>query len=252
MTQDADYGSVEYQTLSETLTDIIFRLDDPNDDIVSLLGVATAVATLEDPDASLADTLDAEAKFDEDYAALEDSCSGGETTDSAAVESQSFKGSGDKVLKFSEGPFTVELTHSGSSNFAVYSMDTNLDDDDLLVNDIGKYKGTVLASSDENGGLRIEGDGKWTAKVTPIAGLFANPVSGDTSGTGDSVFAWEIPDRSVVTITHKGDSNFVVYSYTEDGADLLVNEIGNYTGEQVVDYGVIAVQADGKWTLSLS
>jgi hypothetical protein len=170
----------------------------------------------------------------------------------AAVESQSFNGSGDKVLKFTEGPFTAELTHTGSSNFVVYSMDTNLDDDDLMVNHIGKYKGTVLASSDEYGGLRIEGDGKWTAKVTPIAGLVANAISGDTSGTGDSVFAWDIPDRSVVTITHKGDSNFVVYSYTADGSDLLVNEIGNYSGEKVMDSGFVEVQADGKWTLSVN
>ena len=182
----------------------------------------------------------------------------GETTAEVTVEpvptvdTQSFSGNGDKVLKFDQGPFTVALTHSGSSNFTVYSLDTDLEDDDLLVNDIGKYKGTVLASSNEYRGLRIESDGKWTAEVTPIAGLFSDVVKGKTSGTGDAVFAWSIPNSSVVSIMHKGDRNFLVYIYTEDGVDLVVNEIGKYTGEQIMDQGIVEIQADGGWSLDPS
>lgn len=168
------------------------------------------------------------------------------------VESQVFEGSGDKILQFDSGPFTVKLTHSGSRNFIVRALEPDLEESDLLVNEIGPYEGTVLAPYDEYGGLKIEGDGSWTAEVTSTDALFASPLRGDISGTGDSVFYWAIGERSVVSINHRGDSNFVVRIYTADGRDLLVNEIGNYGGEQIMETGIVEITADGSWSLNLS
>ena len=49
-----------------------------------------------------------------------------------------------------------------------------------------------------------------------------------------------------MTITHKGDGNFVVSNYTADGSDLLANEIGDFSREKVKDSGFAEVQAYGK------
>jgi hypothetical protein len=52
-------------------------------------------------------------------------------------------------------------------------------------------------------------------------------------------------------ITHNGNSNFAVWSFGEAGQDLLVNEIGSYSGEVLWPSGTLLVEitADGKWTI---
>lgn len=159
-----------------------------------------------------------------------------------------FKGRGDKILKFDSGPFIATLTHAGSSNFVAYSLTTDLDEDDLLVNEIGRYKGTVLAGSDEYGGMKIEADGSWTLSMIPIEA--ADIKTGPVKGKGSAVFYWGIGDNMIVDVTHKGESNFVVYLYTEDDSELLINEIGNYSGEQIMSTGLVVIEADGTWTLT--
>jgi hypothetical protein len=72
-------------------------------------------------------------------------------------------GTGDDVLRVSPpsaGLVTLQLTHSGRSNFAVqsYSLDG---DSDLLANEIGKFKGEVLLP-DQTALLTVEADGAWT------------------------------------------------------------------------------------------
>lgn len=56
-------------------------------------------------------------------------------------------------------------------------------------------------------------------------------------------------------ITHKGKSNFSVKTVTDgDGSgDLLVNEIGNYSGTVPVTDGpfAVSINADGRWTLKV-
>jgi hypothetical protein len=109
-------------------------------------------------------------------------------TPEPTAEPTVFKGRGDKILKFDSGPFIATLTHAGSSNFVAYSLTTDLDEDDLLVNEIGRYKGTVLAGSDEYGGMKIEADGSWTLSMIPIED--ADIKTGPVKGKGSAVFYW--------------------------------------------------------------
>ena len=55
---------------------------------------------------------------------------------------------------------------------------------------------------------------------------------------------------SQATIRHGGSSNFVVSAWGSSW-DLLVNEIGNYSGTVRVPAGTVIfeVQADGNWTI---
>ncbi len=58
---------------------------------------------------------------------------------------------------------------------------------------------------------------------------------------------------SPVTHTHEGKSSFTAWAYG-DSLDLLVNDIGVYSGETLLPSGtvVLAVRADGPWSISKS
>ncbi len=67
--------------------------------------------------------------------------------------------------------------------------------------------------------------------------------------------------QPIVDVRHRGESNLVIYliGYGEEtsGSELLVNEIGNYSGQTLVDEMpeggyLLAVQADGPWTMTFS
>ena len=96
--------------------------------------------------------------------------------------------------------------------------------------------------------------------IDPYAERFGTFATITQSGSGDSVI--QLPteaDAALVTATHEGSSNFVLQ--TLDGSnqmsDLLVNEIGAYTG--TVSYGLtgsesgmLQITADGAWTIATS
>ncbi|WP_147050527.1 LGFP repeat-containing protein [Kocuria flava] len=168
-------------------------------------------------------------------------------------------GYGDDVISITkpDGPGSmavVEATHDGSSNFIVWGQDAGYADTDLLVNDIGTYSGSMLLDEDDWGAptvrLRITADGAWTISVRSVNSLPSYGADRTVSGRGSSVFRYS--GRSTTRqINHTGNSNFIVWSYPNNGyADLLVNDIGTYSGR--VAYpgpAVIEVEADGSWSI---
>ena len=58
-------------------------------------------------------------------------------------------------------------------------------------------------------------------------------------------------DLVTARVTHTGSSNFAVLSYG-DSQDLLINEIGRYTGEVLIPAGtsVLEIEADGAWSIT--
>lgn len=173
-----------------------------------------------------------------------------------------YEGSGDRILRITrpvpEGPVVAEITGTGPGNFAVWTLDTALEQDKLLVNEIGACHGRMLL--DERGThterLKIESDGPWTVVIHPptAAPWLTGPVTGD----GPEVLRWTGP-RTVVAMTHAGSSNFMVRAYAEaltPGEDpylaSLANAIGPYEGESIIPVGpcLLEIEADGDWTLT--
>ena len=80
-------------------------------------------------------------------------------------------------------------------------------------------------------------------------------------GSGSKVVKLDKPsDRAaIVTLTHEGDSNFVVWALdsTLKETQLLVNTIGNYRGTTLLDPDTadvtarLKIEADGNWTLKV-
>jgi hypothetical protein len=165
-------------------------------------------------------------------------------------------GRGDKVVKMSaqEAPTFAKITGKGSGNFAVVSY-IGSEYSDLLVNEIGSYSGTVYIQPGVDR-LKVTSNGSWTIDVRPITS--AKQWDGTTAlaGKGDGVFILTDSAFGTTTIKNKGQSNFAVIAYSIDGVylDLLVNEIGSYSGEvQLPDEDPIVMSVHspgGTWSWS--
>ena len=164
-------------------------------------------------------------------------------------------GYGDDVLSgisVGDGIYRVHFTHTGRHNFVVKAYDTT-NDYELLINEIGKYDGYVLLLGKGPFAFEITADGSWTYTIEPLAKI------SDTgfSGTGDYVTGLCDISSGAWKFTHDGKHNFVVRIYTTDGRDLLVNEIGQYSGKKMVNIpssslAFFEINADGNWTIEKS
>lgn len=168
-------------------------------------------------------------------------------------------GSGNDVIDFQipgDVPAIVDLYHDGSSNFIVSSLDKDFEDIDLLVNEIGTYEGRRMVHGGWFGApelvrhLEIDADGNWTVTARPISA--ARALTSSLNGAGDDIVRYTGTAKTL-TSTHNGSSNFIIQGYEDDGAHagLIVNEIGPYSGTDVIDSGtaILDIAADGSWTL---
>ena len=165
-------------------------------------------------------------------------------------------GRGDKIVKLpaQDAPTFARITGKGSGNFAVISY-IGSDYDDLLVNEIGSYAGSVYINAGVNR-LKVTATGSWTIEVRPITS--SRPWDGVSAltGKGDSVVILTGGASGITTIRNVSRSNFAVIAYSPEGEylDLLVNEIGAYSGEVLlpdVDPIVLAISAvGGTWSLA--
>jgi hypothetical protein len=171
---------------------------------------------------------------------------------------QKYSGRGSKVvkLKLSEDDLHVaKITHSGSSNFAVWSLESSGSLQRLLVNEVGRYSG--IRPVDLEGtpaALKIEADGAWT--ITIQVAQKAPKWTGKVTGRGSTVLIVDPSTTggiSTVRVTHSGEGNFAVWAVS-GRPHLLVNEIGNYSGETLLPAGTVLldIEADGRWSITKS
>ncbi|MDO9557230.1 MAG: hypothetical protein Q7J82_06580 [Coriobacteriia bacterium] len=77
----------------------------------------------------------------------------------------------------------------------------------------------------------------------------------EKTGTGDDVIPLPAGVSCVIVATHSGSSNFVLRSLDSGNqmVDLLVNEIGAYSGSTFCAEGVsLQVEASGSWTIRIA
>lgn len=174
----------------------------------------------------------------------------------ASAKTLTYKGSGDKIVKIAKPSgkqgeaVAVSITNSGGSNFVVWALSKKLEQTELLVNTIGKYKGTVpldFQGQTVTYRLEIQSSASWKVTIKPLSAV--RHFSGKIAGHGDDVVLYTGGSR-VANIRHKGKSNFAIWAYNKYGADLLVNEIGNYKGQKVLeDDAYLTITADGTWSI---
>jgi hypothetical protein len=163
-------------------------------------------------------------------------------------------GEGDTVLDITaigDKPAMVHAVFTGSRNNALWAVDGNGEQVELLVNTIGTYDGTALMQESFIGTpthLQVQATGGWHIEVLPLSQV--TRVAGPHAGAGDQVFFAE--QSGIATLTHDGSRNFAVWAYGNDSIQqLLVNTIGAYSGEVIVpgpEGALVAVMADGNWS----
>ena len=180
---------------------------------------------------------------------------------------RTFSGTGSRVLTTRlsrRAPLVVTATHNGSANFVIKIVGGGANE--LLVNEIGHYSGQTVWDAAHSGRYRIavEADGGWTIKLyQPVPSDAKRNLIGSFSGRGSRALFVKTTRsvQPVLTASHNGQANFVVrlIAYGNiTGTILLVNEIGHYHGQTLLDQPVprgtcvIAVEADGAWTLRFS
>ena len=150
------------------------------------------------------------------------------------------------------------LNIQSNSNAIVWSLDANLDNNDLLVNEIGNYQGVRLMdlaffSPQTSRYLDITATGPWTISVRSVTTV--PTFDSNTAGRGDRVLLYTGPAR-VMRLTHDGPSNFIVWHHrnylsASTDSDLVVNVIGPYNATRSFAAGpaLIEITADGNWTI---
>ncbi len=149
-----------------------------------------------------------------------------------------------------------EGTHSGGSNFIVKLQDESGNNLDLLINEIGNYKGKTFADIPADGTyyLNINAGGGWNFDIYQQAPPDIPTAPTTLQGAGDDVVFFNANSGNYkFTFSHQGKSNFIVKL---NGTGLMVNEIGVYNGSMRKQLGtdgvyLLNVNADGAWTANI-
>ncbi len=166
-------------------------------------------------------------------------------------------GTGKRVVKFAvpEGAASIaEAAYDGAHTFAITSIAADGSTNDLLVNTIGAYAGTVLfdASDEHTVAFEIDAAGPWTIIVKPVSSARIWDGAATLTGTGDDVVRISPASSGLVTLdlAYQGKHNFAVMAFSGDESELLANEIGPFTGQVLLPDGsmLLTVRAAGPWS----
>lgn len=173
------------------------------------------------------------------------------------------RGSGSRVVsvKLPAGPVVFVATNRGSSNFVVQL--SGPDGKDLLVNVIGAYSGASVPDALSAGKYRVvvDSSGSWVIQVLKPTTAGLKRLPGAFTGKGSTVVRVRSSGSGemIVTGSHSGSSNFVVYLIgygSVEGRELVFNEIGRYKGQDLIDIPggtmLLWVTADGPWKVSFA
>lgn len=176
-----------------------------------------------------------------------------------------YRGTGTDVTRLSAAvsdPRLVTFTYSGpEGNQVVWAVDSAGKKTDLLVNEVsagfalrsafGLSSYTEAVAGFE---ITVPAGGIWTMDVGPISDAPRWEGTGTYTGSGPEIVivAGAFAPLDSIRAAANGTSNFVVWSYGNEGQDLLFNEIAPTSGQAFVPAGtqLLEVGAEGAWTLS--
>lgn len=171
-----------------------------------------------------------------------------------SFEPATTSGSGEEVVALPEGATSAYVTIEDVSGEGLRSYG---------VDEAGEMTGSQIVSlpeggtgsgvigvddSDDSTGIEVNATGDWEVTVAPISSAPALP----DSGTSPGAFLYEGPGGEA-TLSHDGESNFIVLQYGGSSPNLITNEIGTYEGTNPLDPGpsLVTVAADGSWEIAV-
>jgi hypothetical protein len=178
-----------------------------------------------------------------------------------------FEGSGNQatdLFSIPSGLTWFDFEYVGESNFIVYLLDENGDEDELLANELGSVTSNkaLLLEEPAMHSLNITARGTWkiVMRASTQEEIDSAPTAPTTvTGSGNRTFFINIPTgRTQFEFSHTGERNFIVYLITGPGSQVLVaNELGVATGSKVmsIDSGglfLMEVSGDGSWEIHIN
>ncbi len=168
-----------------------------------------------------------------------------------------------QVFQLTDGLAIFRMAHDGGSNFAIWLLDGNGEQIELLVNEIGSFDGAKAVGVAAPGDylLDVTADGSWAVTIEQPRGVVGQAPPPQITGRGQQVSQVLALTEGLARIqmTHDGQSNFAIWLLDENGSpvDLLVNEIGSFDGStalQIPGDGnyILDVAADGNWTIAIA
>ena len=176
-----------------------------------------------------------------------------------SLSTQSLDGVGDNIITWGGNGGIATFSHSGSGYVSLTTYDIAGGYLDLLVNEVGVYSGSHLFGiwADEDvEEFEIEAESSWKLTLQSVS-TGAKKVSG-TSVSGDGpevVNATSVCEYTKIQATHNGSSNFTIWAISPKGPysqDLLVNDIGNYSGTVRLpeNFELLQIESDGSWKIT--
>lgn len=169
-------------------------------------------------------------------------------------------GSGDAVVAASipgDQTAVARIQFIGLNNFILWAVEENLSFIDLLVNEINSYTGARPVNTKDYlwdeplRYLNVTAKGVWSVTFEPLS--MAEELETSVSGVSDDVL--RVSSSGAADFTYVGDTNFKVWARGPIGeAELLINEIGDYSGTHVIpDWATyIDIVGIGDWTIEWS
>lgn len=148
----------------------------------------------------------------------------------------------------------ARISSSDRKAFMVWEIDADDASPTLLVNRVGRYRGTVLLNL--AGGLRalkVKASGKWSITIRPALDAETWDPDEKLSGKGDLVVRIGPPADGLepLAFKHDGKRTFAVWAYGLTASDQLAAGIGAATHTLLVPDGslLLRVEADGAWSI---
>lgn len=170
-------------------------------------------------------------------------------------------GTGDSVVDVDkwDGPAIARVKYTGGGNFAVWNVDDASQKIDLLINTIGAYEGVVpvdFLDREHTARFEITASGSWEIQVLPLDLARRETIPSTIQGVNDDVIILQgssSPDLLTASAP-AGTGNFAIWSYSQNGRDLVINEIAPYSGTVALDRTTIllVIVAEGQWTIEIT
>lgn len=140
--------------------------------------------------------------------------------------------------------------------FSVWSLNSDLDEVDLLVVDTENYSGVTLIDMeiyDTLAGFEIEAECAWSIEFLPISAARLLSRPGNVGGANDDIVAVQSGGRLQVS-GNSAERHFAIWAYDATGRslDLLVNTTDSYSGTVQVPNNTryLQITAKGGWSLT--
>jgi hypothetical protein len=162
------------------------------------------------------------------------------------------------------GPLVATARYAGTGTFVVRLEPTSGGPGATLFERLGPYAGQTLLAQPQPGSyrVRVEASGRWSLRLAqPEPSPSAQGIPGAFTGTGARVVPVQATEalRAQVAGQHRGRLAFrvaLVGYGTSAGTLSLFDQSGRFQGQTVSDipagHYLLAVQADGSWTVTFS